>query len=267
MRLHGRSWWPAREPLFDGMGNYHRVITTSDPGAQLYFDQGMVLAFGFNHAESIRSFRAAERLDPLCAMCFWGEALDTGPNINVTSNGRVIMSAEDRVAAYEAIKTAVELQESATEIERSFIRALATRYSGDPLAIHLYIHAVEASSNPGRAEDEADRLANLVPGSGHLVHMPAHVYWRVGRYHDAAEANVRAAALDEAYIAAVQRTGVLPGAVLPSQYSLSVGGFQHGGTKRGRDRCRQAIGRQRSDRADRRGFRPSSFSRPFRFSP
>src|SRR5690606_3852971 len=75
----------AGAPLFDGMGDYHRPITTRDRGAQRYFDQGMVLAFGFNHAEAIRSFRAAQRLDPDCAMCFWGEALATGPNINVTS--------------------------------------------------------------------------------------------------------------------------------------------------------------------------------------
>src|SRR5690606_8529739 len=75
----------AGAPLFEGMGDYHRPITTNDAGAQRYFDQGMVLAFGFNHAEAIRSFRAAQRLDPDCAMCFWGEALATGPNINVTS--------------------------------------------------------------------------------------------------------------------------------------------------------------------------------------
>src|SRR5690606_28417964 len=67
----------AGAPLFEGMGAYHRVIDTNDPGAQRYFDQGMMLAFGFNHAEAIRSFRAAQKLDPSCAMCFWGEALAT----------------------------------------------------------------------------------------------------------------------------------------------------------------------------------------------
>src|SRR5215470_1821679 len=82
----------AGAPLFKGMGEFHRVITTKDAGAQRYFDQGMVLAFGFNHAEAIRSFRAAQKLDPACAMCFWGEALATGPNINVTSKGKAIMS-------------------------------------------------------------------------------------------------------------------------------------------------------------------------------
>ncbi|MEQ9316197.1 MAG: hypothetical protein RLN72_10105, partial [Henriciella sp.] len=78
----------AGAPLFDGMGDYHRDITTQNELAQQYFDQGMVLAFGFNHAEAIRSFRAAQKLDPECAMCYWGEALATGPNINVTSKGK-----------------------------------------------------------------------------------------------------------------------------------------------------------------------------------
>src|SRR5262245_9617867 len=72
----------AGAPLFKDMGEFHRVIDSKDAGAQRYFDQGMVLAFGFNHAEAIRSFHAAQKLDPDCAMCFWGEALARGPNIN-----------------------------------------------------------------------------------------------------------------------------------------------------------------------------------------
>ena len=275
-------------PLFDGMGDYHRPITTTDPGAQRYFDQGMVLAFGFNHAEAIRSFRAAQRLDPSCAMCFWGEGLATGPNINVTSKGKAIMSPADRVAAHAAAQRALGLVENTTPVERALIEALVTRYDGsetsdrDPLdrayatamrsvvdrfpadddaaamyaeawmntmpwdywsdngepkpetvevitaleriiersprhalALHLYIHAVEASSNPGRAEQAADTLSTLVPGSGHLVHMPAHTFWRVGRYHDASEANVRAAAVDEAYIAQCNAQGFYPAMYYP----------------------------------------------------
>ncbi len=60
-------------------------------------------------------------------------------------------------------------------------------------AIHLYIHAVEASPNPGRAEAYADKLAALMPGAGHIVHMPAHIYLRTGRYRDASVANQHAA--------------------------------------------------------------------------
>jgi tetratricopeptide (TPR) repeat protein len=66
-------------------------------------------------------------------------------------------------------------------------------------AIHLYIHAVEASPNPGRAEAYADTLAALMPGAGHIVHMPAHIYLRTGRYRDASVANQAAAKADESY--------------------------------------------------------------------
>ena len=278
----------AGAPLFEGMGDYHMPITTADPDAQRYFDQGMVLAFGFNHAESIRSFRAAQTLDPTCAMCFWGEALATGPNINVTSNGKAIMAPAERASARAAIDQAVALMDGVTPKEQDWIRALDQRYDGQadtprdpldrawadaladmaarypddttvasvyaealmntmpwdywgpdgeakpdtqaviasleavmaadpdhPLALHLYIHALEASSNAAKAEPAADRLANLVPGSGHLVHMPSHIYFRVGRYQDSALANIRAAEVDEAYIAQCNAQGFYPALYYP----------------------------------------------------
>jgi tetratricopeptide (TPR) repeat protein len=68
-------------------------------------------------------------------------------------------------------------------------------------AIHLYIHAVEASPDPGRAEQHADRLASLMPGAGHIVHMPAHIYVRTGRYGDATKANQAAIKADDEYLA------------------------------------------------------------------
>lgn len=278
----------AGAPLFAGMGSHEHAITTASPEAQLYFNQGLVIDFAFNHAESARSFRAAQTLDPNCAMCFWGEALALGPNINVTSNGKAIMSDEERQNANAAIQKAVALKDGVSEVERDYIEALAVRYNGDPstprepldeayvnsmrelhlkypddddaaalfaesmmntmpwdywldpenprpltvevinaletvlerapehpLAIHLYIHAVEASSIPGRAEASADLLTGLVPGAGHLVHMPSHIYWRVGRYADASAANVRAAGVDEEYIAACNAQGFYPAAYYP----------------------------------------------------
>lgn len=278
----------AGAPLFEGMGDHTHAITTADPDAQRYFNQGLVIDFAFNHAESVRSFKAAQTLDPTCAMCYWGEALALGPNINVTSNGVVVMSDEARKAAFAAIQKALELKSNASEKEQDYIDALATRYNGDlasprapldaayvdamrdlhqkypedddaaalfaesmmntmpwdywvdpdnpkpltvevidaletvlernpehPLAIHLYIHAVEASSRPERAEESADLLADLVPGAGHLVHMPSHIYWRVGRYADASAANEKAAAVDEAYIAACNAQGFYPAAYYP----------------------------------------------------
>lgn len=278
----------AGAPLLKGLGDHSLKISSNVYGVQRYFDQGLVLAFAFNHAESIRSFKAAQKLDPSCAMCFWGEALALGPNINVNSDGKVIMAPQNRLAAFKAINTAIALSESVSKKEQAYIAALAKRYDGNPetnrepldiayanameilsntypedndaaslfaealmntmpwnywaedgdpkpdtikvidslesvlekdpnhpLAIHLYIHAVEASSDPARAERPADRLAKLVPGAGHLVHMPAHIYWRVGRYHDASLANIEAAKVDEEYIAQCNAQGFYPALYYP----------------------------------------------------
>ena len=123
----------AGAPLFEGMGDFHRVIDTKDPGAQQYFDQGMVLAFGFNHAEAIRSFRAAQKLDADCAMCFWGEALATGPNINVTAKGKAIMSDDEQKLAWAALEKAKAVSANKPQAERDLIDALGKRYAPEPV--------------------------------------------------------------------------------------------------------------------------------------
>ena len=74
-------------PLFDNLGNFTRKVTTSSAEAQRYFNQGMVLTYGFNHAEAGRSFREAARLDPQCAMCWWGAALVLGPEHQSADGG------------------------------------------------------------------------------------------------------------------------------------------------------------------------------------
>jgi len=257
---------PAGAPLLEGMGSLHRPITTTVPLAQRYFDQGLTLAYGFNHAEAERSFLEAARLDPSCAMCFWGAALVLGPNINAP------MKDKDVPRAFAHIERADSLSHLGTPLERALIEALAVRYAPAPVADrapldrayaeamrdvarrfpddadvlslyaealmdlspwnywengapranteeiittlehvmkldpnhaganHYYIHVLEASPNPERALAAADRLGDLVPGAGHLVHMPSHIYFRVGRYHDAALANERAIAADNRYL-------------------------------------------------------------------
>ena len=278
----------TQAPLLKGLGEHTHKISSDIIGVQRYFDQGLIMSFAFNHAEAIRSFIGSQRLDPECAMCFWGEALALGPNINVNSDGKVIMSPENRIQAYKAINKALNLSKKSPEKEQDYIRALSVRYDGNPktsrdnldkayakameelsrkypddndaaslyaealmntmpwdywadngnpkpdtvkvieslervlknnpnhpLAIHLYIHAVEASSNPSRAEKYADKLADLVPGAGHLVHMPAHIYWRVGRYNDASIANINAAKVDEDYIAQCNSQGLYPAMYYP----------------------------------------------------
>ena len=112
-------------PLLPGMGDHHFEITTSSAEAQQYFDQGLVLAYGFNHGEAARSFRQAIELDSECAMCHWGLSLVLGPNINST------MDPADLPEAYAAMNTAVGLAPAATPREKAYVDALFERYRPD----------------------------------------------------------------------------------------------------------------------------------------
>ena len=115
--------WADGAQLFDGLGNFHRPITTSSKDAQAYFDQGMRLLWAFNHDESSRSFAKAAQLDPGCAMCFWGVALTVGPNYNLP------MMAEPRAkVASEALQQAKANAAHTTPVEQALIGALAARY-------------------------------------------------------------------------------------------------------------------------------------------
>ncbi|WP_308911541.1 tetratricopeptide repeat protein [Pseudokordiimonas caeni] len=255
-------------PLYPGLDQRKFPISTKNAEAQTYFNQGHALLYGFNHGEAIRAFRKAQELDPNCAICYWGEAVAWGPNINMP------MPPEAVAPAFAAISKALALKANASEKEAALIDAAAKRYSPDPNAdraaldaaysaametvhkaypddddiaahyaesvmdlspwyywerdfitprpgiekavatiesvlarnpdhygaIHLYIHLVEATPLVRNAEPFADKLAALVPGSGHLVHMPAHIYFRIGRYIDSLDLNVQATAVDEAYL-------------------------------------------------------------------
>ncbi len=117
----------ARAPLFEDLGRFHRPVTTSSPEAQRYFDQGLLLCFAFNHQEAVRSFEEAARLDPRCAMAFWGTALALGPHIN---NPHV--EEKEGKAAHQAARKALELSEGATPVEKDLIQALTRRYADPP---------------------------------------------------------------------------------------------------------------------------------------
>lgn len=264
--------WADGAQLFDGLGNFHRTVTTSSKDAQAYFDQGMRLLWAFNHDESSRSFAKAAQLDPSCAMCFWGVSLTVGPNYNLP------MMAEPRAKiARAALELAQTNASHTTPVEQALIAALAARYpdarpldpttegpvlvayaeamqevakrfpddsdvqtltaealmninawklwnadgtpaagteeivallegvlakdSQHPGANHYYIHAVEASQHPEKAVAAAEKLPGLMPAAGHLEHMPAHIFQRVGRYADAATANRKGAEADLVYFA------------------------------------------------------------------
>lgn len=113
-------------PLFDDLTHSRFPLTTSNPQARRYFSQGLLLMYGFNHAGAVRSFRMAQRLDPACALCWWGEAVALGPNINAP------MDAGDRGAALAAMDRAIILHDQASPMERGLIEAAALRYARDP---------------------------------------------------------------------------------------------------------------------------------------
>jgi len=110
-------------PLHEGaLGPFHRTVTTASREAQAYFDQGIQLMYAFTPERAARSFREAQKRDPGCAMCYWGEAWAWGPYLN---GG---MSDDDAPRAYAAVQRALEHADGATEVERALIDAMATRY-------------------------------------------------------------------------------------------------------------------------------------------
>jgi tetratricopeptide (TPR) repeat protein len=113
-------------PLLEGLGNLHHRVSTANPEAQKYFDQGLRLVFAFNHDEAVRSFRKAAELDPKLAMAYWGQALALGPNINLP------MDSDHERQAVLAVKKAKSLVKNASEPERAYIEALAVRYTDPP---------------------------------------------------------------------------------------------------------------------------------------
>ena len=263
-------------PLYAGIVASQIPASGLDGEARRYFDQGVALAYGFNHKAAIRSFREARRLAPDCAMCWWGEALANGPNINAG------MDDAQNAAALAALVVAERLGTNVSPLEQALIAAQKRRYSAGvdadraaldaayademlalaranpanddlavlaaeaamnttpwnywtedkdgrprvpeavaliervmernpahPQAAHLYIHLMENSADPTKAEAAADRLVGSAPAPlGHLVHMPAHIYHRIGRYADSMKANVAAARADEEYLALVGDDGV-----------------------------------------------------------
>ncbi|WP_086477229.1 tetratricopeptide repeat protein [Arenibacter amylolyticus] len=264
-------------PLFENMGNHHFKISTKNERAQSFFDQGLKLAYAFNHAEAHRSFMEASRLDPQSAITYWGQAYVLGPNINDP-----LPDDERKTKAYEALMKAKKLAADASPKEQALITALTHRYSEDlsadivqlneaymgamaavaakfpedadlqtlyaeavmnttpwnywdkegnpakntpkgktaleralainpnhPGAHHYYIHMVELPY-PDIAVTSADKLGSLIPAAGHLVHMPSHIYIRVGRYKDAVESNKAAILADEDYISQCYAQGMYP---------------------------------------------------------
>lgn len=292
----------------DGIGAalplYHDVPRSAfEPGGMTaagrpWFDQGIEMAYNFNHAAAVAAFRRAQALAPGCALCFWGEALVYGPNINAP------MEDKARDATMAALGAARRLAASAPALDRALIDALSLRYSADPgahrdamdaayadamlalaarvtgnadldvlaaeaamdttpwkywdatrtranpridravalvegvmahhpdhqEAAHLYIHLMENYVDPARGEHAADALDHAaMPEAGHLVHMPGHIYYRIGRYKDSIRANVAAARADEAYLARVPDDGLYRYGYYPHNVHFIVTSAQQAG--------------------------------------
>ncbi len=253
--------------LEESLSTHHFEITTDSPQAQAWFNQGVVLVYGFNHGEAIRAFQEAAAHDPSAAMAWWGIAYANGMHINIPE-----MNEAQWRDSYAAARRALSELDNESEMERALVRAVAKRtawpvpaeqrpfdeaygkameqvyarfgqhpdvavlyveammnlqpwdywtpqlnakgrtadfvaalertlaaHPTHPQAAHLYIHAMEAGPNPARAEQAADMLRQTAPAAGHLVHMPSHLYARVGRYADATTTNEAAVAADDAY--------------------------------------------------------------------
>lgn len=286
----------AQAPRVERVGGAHLAITTREPLVQRFFDQGLRLAYAFDHAEALRAFGEAARLDPDCAMCAWGIAYAVGPNIN-----NPLRPADARAAGHA--RRAMALADKVTPKERALIAAMAARLDlaappvavpdavpspvcavppppkdADPLDIayaqamrvaarefpdddevtllyaealmmlspwqwwtrdgatpregtlaaietlervlarspdhaganHFLIHALEASRTPERALGSAERLAALAPDAGHMVHMPSHIFVRVGRYADAVRSNQQAIEADRGLEAQLRAQGYEP---------------------------------------------------------
>jgi tetratricopeptide (TPR) repeat protein len=113
-------------PRLQTLGGHAHPITTKSQRAQLFFNQGLILAYGFNHREAMRAFQEVSRLDPDAPMGYWGQALVLGPNINAP------MKPEDEARAHLLVQKARARAGNGSEQERAYVEALAARYSGDP---------------------------------------------------------------------------------------------------------------------------------------
>lgn len=271
-------------PVLKNIGNYQVTVTTNAEYAQLFFNQGLIMANGFNHAEAERSFREALRQDSTFAMGYWGIAYVLGPNYN---SGGENMGAVNEIS--NAVKNAIRFSNNAAPWEKAIIKALQIKFPTDslttnsegysmamqaaytefpendfvatlyaesimnlhawdfysrkggearswtselvdvleeaiainpqnPLANHLYLHAMEASPDVAKALASAERLRTLVPSAGHLVHMPSHIYINTGDYHEGSIANEQAVIADSIYIAECKSQGVYPQLYYPHNY-------------------------------------------------
>ncbi len=241
--------------LLDGLGYAGLEPDSQNGEARAWFAQGVRLIWAFDEVEAIRAFQQAQRADPNCALCHFGEAWARGPTINLQPRN------DELVAARAAAQRALALAGSLSERDRILVQAMVVRTGpGDAFknddymtylqaqalrhpdddtisimaadaqmitfrevqprtgtvaqqllervlarnpnhggAIHYYIHLADWIDRAELAVPYAERLGTIAPAASHLVHMPSHTFYAVGRYQDAARVNVEAVAADRAF--------------------------------------------------------------------
>ncbi|MFN2098699.1 hypothetical protein [Altererythrobacter sp. MF3-039] len=266
----------ASMPLYDEIMPTQLPTGGLTGEARRFFDQGMALSYGFNHAGGIRAFREAASRAPDCAMCWWAIAMANGPNINAPMGEAQNAAALAALAKAEALANAGSAEAELIAIQKlrfspdpaadrgvldkayadamlanaaanpdnddiavlaaesamtttawyywddvskepqprigeavSLIQRVVDRNPRHPQASHLYIHLMENGPDPLMAEKAADSLAASAPSAlGHLVHMPSHIYYRIGRYADSMRSNIAGARADEKYLQTVGDDGL-----------------------------------------------------------
>ncbi len=113
--------------LMDNLGSHEHAISTNSEMTQQYFNQGLILAYAFNHELAIASFQQALQHDPACAMCYWGIAWALGPNINLPMDNALVPDA------WAALQQAQQLAPNASKQDQAYINALAARYAAEPV--------------------------------------------------------------------------------------------------------------------------------------
>lgn len=239
-----------------GIGNSHIQITAS-PEAQMWFDQGLNLLHDFWDYESVRAFEQGVRVDPNCAMCYWGiyhAELFTHSNAKYYAKQALAKAVSLKKQVGEAERLYIEAAEKsekdgkrnggskATKVYRKLVKkypselqaqiflaeAVGDGYDDDgnpnagqkeeiailqgvmkqdpdnSAANHYWIHAVEASLHPEQALHSAEILGRLAPTSGHMVHMPGHIFYRTGDYASAKNSFAASIEADEHYMQSQQ---------------------------------------------------------------
>lgn len=245
---------PEKLPVpikMQGIGNSHITIKAT-PEAQAWFDQGLTLQHDFWDYEAQKAFQQAIRVDPKCAMCWWGLALAEG-----------LRHSEARLYGQKALAEAVRLKGHASATDKLYIEAAQAEAAAkdgdskqsieilrklvkknprdtqariflaeevgdgyddagqpkpgqkecisilesvlrdapnDSAANHYWIHAIEPGNHPDQALKSAALLASLAPASGHMVHMPGHIFYRVGNYPEAEKWFTASMLADERYM-------------------------------------------------------------------